>query len=195
MTWFWINSYDERFPEAEDCPSENPDRIYSGMFAFREGKLEERQDSPLYDLKGRNKKFVYSLHQLPSGTRCPLVSQEVCNVISQLVPPDQIQFLRTIIKWGSEAIQRYSFARPLIWLDALEIDKCEIGWWSLPNISIGDYSYIALKPDCIQGYHYVRVRYLEEVLISDELKRLLEQFDDGSMCFVRPEDLQSLLRR
>ncbi|MCP4406520.1 MAG: hypothetical protein GY807_01925 [Gammaproteobacteria bacterium] len=194
MTWFWISSYDERFPIAEDSPA-SPDEFHSGLIAFREGKLEERQDSPLYTLKGPNKKFVYTLHELPSATRCPLVSQEVCNVISELVSPDQIQYLRAIVKWETKAIQRYSFARPLVWLDALEIDKCEIGWWSLPNISIGDYTYIALKPDCLQGHHYVRIRYLKEVLISDVLKHLLEQFDDGSMCFVRPEDLQSALRR
>ncbi len=99
--------------------------------------------------------------------------------------------LQAYVRWKSEVITRFNFARPLVILDCLDLDKCEIDDWAIPGEFFLDYSKIVLKPDCLKNDHYVRVKYLQRILISDELKSLLEEFDDPAMWFVKPEAMKS----
>ncbi len=191
MCWFWLIPDDDDLPLAIQEYFHFPGEIQSPAIINPSVRLEERDDSPIFKLDGPKKHLVRSLIQLPCSTECPLIIEPLCDVIRQIVPKEKIQFLQVYIKWRSEVITRFLFARPLVSLDCLDLDKCEIDDWAIPGAYFQDYSKIALKPDGIRNEHFVRVKYLEKVLISNELKLLLEDFDNSSMRFVRPEDMKS----
>ncbi|MDF1777200.1 MAG: hypothetical protein P1V13_14280 [Rhizobiaceae bacterium] len=190
MVWFWRENFqDDSIPYAEYVYSGVENEIDPTEIVNYEGKLAAREDSPILELKGRNKKTVTEIGCLPTTTLCPLVNWPVRDVIAKLVPDNQVQFLPAHIIWRDEVISQYYFARPLIWRECIDLKKTLVIKWDRPYSLLGDYENLVLLESCMADEHFIRVELIKEILISDTLKTALDQLDDRSLLFVRPEDM------
>lgn len=190
MVWFWRENYqDASIPYADYVYSGVENAIDPTEIVNHEGKLIARDDSPIYELKGRNKKIANTIGCLPTTTICPLVTLPIRQVIAKLVPDDQVQFLPAHVRWRDEMISRFHFARPLIWRECVDLNRSHIISWDSPYSLLGDYENLVLLDNCMANEHFVRTELVKEILISDTLKTALDQLDDPSLLFVRPEDM------
>ncbi len=190
MVWFWIfNHRDDTLPAAKCRRTNAPGEITGSQIVYYPGRLKDRDDSPMLELHGPNKKRIEKIVCLPTYTTCPLVDHTVQKVLSETVPSEEIQFLRAHVRWGDRIVEDFSFARPLNTVDCVDLDKTQITYWDAEGELFSNFERLVLKPNCMDGKHYIRTKYFIQVLISDEVKAALDEVNDGSMLFVRPEEI------
>ena len=190
MVWFWVHgNRDDTLPSAEFRRTRIAGEVTASKVVHHPGRLPDQGIPPMFELTGPNKKRVDNIVRLPTTTACPLVAQPVQEVLLETLPSNQLQLLKTHIIWNERLIEDFSFARPLHLLDCIDIERSKINRWDLEGDLFSDYERLVMKPDCLSGLGYARANYLYWVLVSDAVKEALDKVNDGTLLFVRPEDM------
>ena len=191
MVWFWsYDHFNDTLPFAEFRRVNVEGEITSSKIVNFAGRLQEREDSPFFELRGPNKKLIEKICSLPTSTLCPLVDETVQAVLRENVPEAEIQFTKANILWGDKILTNFTFARPLIVSECIDLEQSIINFWDLQDDLFSTYEKLVLNEERISATHYTRTKFFREVLISDDLKKELERVNDSTMIFVRPEDMK-----
>lgn len=134
-----------------------------------------------------------TMHLVPNHGSTPLID-DVLLAILKPFPGDEIQYMPVTIRTKDGEVTRFGFARPLVSVPCLDLDKSDIVDWIIPGERIMDARHLVFRPDCLGERHYVRESYTGLVVVSDALKDALMASGDKGLNFARPEDLWNIFR-
>jgi hypothetical protein len=87
-----------------------------------------------------------------------------------------------------------SYARPLLYLPCLDVERSDIADWIVPGERIMDARLLVFKPDCLGGRHFARDSYTGYVVVSEQLKDALLATGDKGLKFDLPENVWNIFR-
>lgn len=134
-----------------------------------------------------------TMHLVPTHGRTPLIDDVLLAILKPFAG-DEMQYMPVTIRTKDGEVTRFGFARPLVRVPCLDLDKSDIVDWIVPGERILDARHLVFRPDCLGERHYVRESYTGRVVVSDALKDALMASGDKGLNFSRPEDLWNIFR-
>jgi len=134
-----------------------------------------------------------NMHLVPNHGGTPLIDAALMSILKPFAG-DEVQYMPVAIRTKDGEVTRFGFARPLVRVPCLDLDKSDIVDWIIPGEQIMDARHLVFRPDCLGERHYVRESYTGRVVVSDALKDALMASGDKGLNFSRPEDLWNIFR-
>ncbi len=134
-----------------------------------------------------------SMHLVPNHGRTPLIDDVLLAILKPFAG-DEIQYMPVTIRTKDGEVTRFGFARPLVRIPCLDLDKSDIVDWIVPGERIMDARHLVFRPGCLGERHYVRESFTGRVVASDALKDAWMASGDKGLNFSRPEDLWNIYR-
>jgi hypothetical protein len=133
------------------------------------------------------------MHLVPNHGRTPLIDDVLLAILKPFAG-DEMQYMPVTIRTKDGEVTRFGFARPLVRVPCLDLDKSDIVDWIVPGERILDARHLVFRPNCLGARHYVRESYTGRVVVSDALKDAWMTSGDKGLNFSRPEDLWNIYR-
>jgi hypothetical protein len=144
-------------------------------------------------LPGASPDRLSRLHTLPNTVRCPLVDDILGEIITQFAG-DGVQFLPVTVRTKYGDVIGFHYARPLIGLPCVDLEKSDIASWVLPGKIIMDARLLVFNPSCLGSRHLARDMYTDHVVVSEQLRDALLAVGDDGLKFERPEEIWNILK-
>jgi hypothetical protein len=193
MIWIWTIP-----PEAKRLPfahfGDRQSRIPSYEITSSRS-LAQQSPSEIILLAPRVSSLRLSkMHFLPSYDRCPLVDDTLIDIVGQYAEK-QVQFMPVTVRAKDGDVLRFSYARPLLHLPCMDVEKSDIDDWIIPGEEIMDARLLVFKPDCLGDAHIARDTYTSHVVVSEQLKNELLATGDPGLNFCLPENMWNIFGR
>lgn len=180
----WYSAWDEKGVPVADF-SDKDSRLSSAKLLGSEPLPPSRPDDMILLLRRTSRAKIEAKHTLRVVESTPLVDGVLAQVVQRFAG-DMVQFVPVSVRTKDGPVERFRFARPLLNLPCVDLEKTEVIDWGFQRRWISRAKLLVFKPDCLGGRHFGRDTYTSHVVVSDELRRALLATGETWLRFHHP---------
>ena len=167
------------------------DKLSPDRFLFMHGhKLSPNEVSkiPIFDVKVSQAQ-IQKYDCIPDNVGVPIVNQKIIDILRKLAPND-VEFFDVKIKCKDANLSGYSLLNVKSRIKGIDFEKSEYKKIPMPGDTfIYIFKYMTYKPGCMEDHKLARdEEYLDNLLVTEEIKQTFAKEKIRGMRFVRPED-------
>ena len=187
MCWIWTSVYGLKEGVYADVKHGTGDVTTNDITSTRRFDPELKPPIATIDDKITTREnIIFASH------RNPLVSKRMVDIIRQYTAADDVDYLKAAFLPDNLVDEDFFFVRPLIEKECTDIENSSLRWIHKNVKLYSDFDQIRFLKGCMGLSNIVRDSYGRHVVVSDELKQVLDPVFDIDGLFVRPEDHISL---
>ncbi|NBN66075.1 hypothetical protein [Pannonibacter tanglangensis] len=133
-----------------------------------------------YFVRGGNKEKVYDYHVLPSGLSVPIVSQELMEALSDVIPSCEALFVPVVLLNLNNDFKCWALA-PTEHRPCTDLAKSAVRSWLIPGSVVLKFDTMRLRDDALGERSIVRdSNYPAHVVVSSKVADVFNRFKSAN---------------